>query len=339
MQSSDTLANSLMYVPRSLGYFVACLKPILNHVTPAVQTARIKEYCSRSGRKVRDVRDYLWTRRKNDIVKKKVVKYVEAAWRCIFYSTFSVMGYFALFVPTTAPWLVDTMNYFIGWPNHPISDSVLLYYQVELGCYFHQLLWTEVTHSDALQMITHHFITIALLLISYVTNFHRFGATVLFIHDLPDVILEGCKVLHYIATPKSNNWMRPFVDGLFVVFMIVFFVTRLVVYPAYIVYPAIHKGIQIFGCEFGGCPVFIVLLCGLQCLHIFWFYLIARMAISLVTKGNVEKDVRSDDEGDDVVYGNGPPPLDDEPAAIGKLRDFLHRRSQTSVSPSLLTCS
>lgn len=34
----------------------------------------------------------------------------------------------------------------------------------------------------------------------------------------------------------------------------------------------------------------------LQCLHIFWFYLISRMIYKLMIVGSVEKDVRSDDE-------------------------------------------
>ena len=52
------------------------------------------------------------------------------------------------------------------------------YYHIELGCYLHQLLWTEVSRSDALEMILHHLITICLLIFSYLTNFTRIGLSI-----------------------------------------------------------------------------------------------------------------------------------------------------------------
>ena len=78
--------------------------------------------------------------------RKKVVKFVEALWRLIFYGVFCYVGYNALFVPQTAEWIVDTKKHWDGWPNHKIGDVSWLefYYLVELGSYFHQLLWTEV---------------------------------------------------------------------------------------------------------------------------------------------------------------------------------------------------
>eukprot|EP00428_Durinskia_dybowskii_P061797 CAMPEP_0170367700 /NCGR_PEP_ID=MMETSP0117_2-20130122/7067_1 /TAXON_ID=400756 /ORGANISM="Durinskia baltica, Strain CSIRO CS-38" /LENGTH=414 /DNA_ID=CAMNT_0010622325 /DNA_START=17 /DNA_END=1261 /DNA_ORIENTATION=+ len=272
----------------------------------AVTTTEIKQFCAKSGRKVLDVRNYLWTRKKNLVIKKKIAKFVEASWRFIFYLSFCILGYNALFVPETAIWINNTMHHFIDWPLHPVTDIISLYYQIELGCYFHQLLWTEVTHSDALEMLAHHFITILLLIGSYLTNYTRIGASILLIHDLADVFLECAKVLNYIAKARNSASMQVFVDVLFGVFMVVFFVTRLVIYPRYILYSVIVEGVEYFGCEFGGCYFFIGLLCSLQVLHIFWFYLIARMAYRLLIVGSVEKDVRSDDEGEDMLTIDGP---------------------------------
>jgi len=266
-----------------------------------VEPTSVKAYCQTSGRKALDVKKYLWTRRRNSVTKARIVKYVEALWRFIFYSTFCVLGYYVLFVPTTAAWIIDSNEYFEGWPLHPMSAAILLYYQVELGCYMHQLMWTEVSRSDALEMIAHHLITIALIVISYLTNYMRFGVSVLFLHDLADVVLESAKVLNYISKAKEHKWLSTIVDGLFGVFAVTFFVTRLVLFPRYILYVICVDGWAIYGCEWGGCYFFIGFLMALQCLHIFWFYLIMRMVVKMVFVGTIEKDERSDDEDDDVA--------------------------------------
>jgi ceramide synthetase len=183
-------------------------------------------------------------------------------------------------------------------------------------------MWTEVSRSDAIQMISHHFITIALLVASYLTNFVRLGSIILLIHDLSDVPLEFAKCLNYTAKARGggNLWMQPYVDIIFGIFMVTFFVTRLVIYPRQVLMSLFIEGIDYFGCNFLGCYVFLGLLVALQCLHIFWFYLIARMAYGLLVVGKVEKDVRSDDEGEDVVEADGPPKWDeiDAAAAAGK---------------------
>ncbi len=238
---------------------------------------------------------YLWQRKRNAVINRKIVKYVEAFWRAIFYITFCVLGYYALFTPETASWVRDTKHHWIDWPLHPMTTTINFYYQIELGCYIHQLMWTEVTRSDAMEMILHHFITIALITASYLTNYTRIGASILLLHDLADIFLETAKVFNYSSKAKGHKWMTIFQDSLFGVFALTFFVTRLVLYPRYILYSVIVEGVEHFGCEFGGCYVFIGLLCALQCLHIFWFYLICKMIYRIATTG-IEKDERSDDE-------------------------------------------
>lgn len=52
-----------------------------------------------------------------------------------------------------------------------------------------------------------------------------------------------------------------------------------------------------FGIDFIGAYIWIFLLVSLQLLHIFWFYLIMKMVIRILTVG-VSKDERSDDEAE-----------------------------------------
>jgi hypothetical protein len=225
---------------------------------------------------------------------------VVAFFRCAFYSTFCILGYKTLFDPDTAEWVVDTDNHWNGWPYHQISKAALFYYHIELGSYIHQLIFSEVHHSDFLEMTAHHIITILLIVTSYITNFWRVGTSILLLHDMADVILEGAKVLNYTSRAPGRKWIKDYlVDPGFGLFTVTFFITRLYLYPRYIICSVLGHGYALYGCEWGGCYVFVGLLLSLQGLHIFWFYLIMRMVYRLCTIG-IEGDVRSeDDEGDD----------------------------------------
>ena len=225
-------------------------------------------------------------------------KFVEAIWRFLFYLGFCVVGYVTLFTPTTASWITDSAEFWNDWPNHDLPKNVAVYYQVELGAYFHQLMWTEVSRSDALEMIIHHFVTIFLVTLSYLTNFTRIGTAILLLHDSADVFLESAKVFNYISKTPGGGWSKPICDGLFASFAVTFFITRLIFYPRHILYSVFVTARSRFGLSFAYLT-FAGLLTILQVLHIFWFYLIARMIYLMILSGGVEKDIRSDDEAFD----------------------------------------
>lgn len=242
------------------------------------------------------VKRYIWNKHRDEVNRRKVVKFGEAMWRSMFYASFCVLGYVTLCLPEYAPWLLDIDHNFLNWPYHPISKLMAFYYQIELGCYIHQLHWTEVNRSDAAEMIIHHVITIGLILGSYLNNFTRVGTSILLCHDFADIFLEVGKCFNYTSkTPEFKAWASPITDALFVCFAVSFFVTRLVIYPRYLLYSVVIASPQMLG-MWPGYWFFAILLCSLQVLHVFWFYLIARMAYRIMLVGEVEKDVRSDDD-------------------------------------------
>lgn len=261
--------------------------------------------------KISELNRYIWNKKRNEVNRQKVIKFTEALWRGLFYGLFVIIGFNALYVPSTESWVHDTSQHWIGWPFYPVKNIVLLYYQVELGCYIHQLMWTEVSRSDALEMIIHHIVTIALLVFSYVTNFTRIGSSILLIHDIPDIFLEFGKCINYYekSSIKAGTISSTI---MFAFFSVSFFVTRLVIYPRSLVYSLVVEALNHFG-MWPGYWVFASLLVSLQCLHVFWFYLILKMIVKILAKGEVEKDVRSDDDDvigiefdatcEDLVYG------------------------------------
>lgn len=204
-----------------------------------------------------------------------------------------------LFTPETVPWVLETKEHWTNWPIQKVYPMVRVYYIVELGAYFHQIMWTDVSRSDSLEMLVHHFVTIFLMLFSYLTNFTRIGTTVLALHDVSDVFLELGKCVNYASKVESQKrWASPICDTLFVCFAVSFFVMRLLIYPVWVFYWSYVYVGERFGKEWMGFWVFYGLLMTLQLLHIFWFYLICRMAYRLLTTG-IDGDVRSEDEDDE----------------------------------------
>lgn len=255
----------------------------------------IQQFYSGSTKESADViQRYVSQRRRQIVQERKITKFVEALWRCIFYSAFLIIGARALLYPDLAPWMHDSLQLWEGYPRQSKPPLLNFYYLIELGCYFHQLLWTEVTRSDAAEMIAHHIITILLVALSFLNNFTRIGTLILFIHDTADVFLEAAKCVNYASKAKGQKWLSTICDVLFAIFAIVFFVSRLVIYPGYVLRAAYIEAPAYFG-RWSGYNFIFGLLVLLQLLHIFWFYLISRMIYKLLTSG-IEGDVRSDDE-------------------------------------------
>jgi hypothetical protein len=230
---------------------------------------------------------------------KKIVKFIEALWRTIFYASFVVVGVHTLLYPDIQIWVSDPRNLYYGWPLHQVTDKMMFYYMIEFGSYIHQLMWTEVSRSDSLEMMAHHMITLSMMLFSHLTNVHRWGTMVLILHDIADVFLEFAKCFHYMSKAPGWEYMQTMCNIVFGGFVISFFITRLVIYPDLIFVSLWTDGFDYFNCNMWGIHIIFWLLCALFCLHVFWFYLTVRMIQRLLGSGDDKGDVRSDGEEDD----------------------------------------
>jgi hypothetical protein len=276
----------------------------------------ITAYCKEMNVDAEYVNHYLWGKRRHDVTSGKIVKFIEAFWRFIFYSIFCIMGIIGLFYnPTTKEWigLGNTELHWKQWPftnnNDHLDNFLKFYYIIELGCYIHQLWWTEVNRKDATEMIVHHCATICLISFSWVTNFSRIGSSILLTHDLADIFLESAKCISYASKVKDQKWLSKICDILFAIFALTFGYTRLYIYPKFLVNSLLFES-NLFYNPIGVTPwigywVFAGLLSTLQVLHVFWFYLIVKMVYQLFTSG-IDGDVRSesDEEPDHSVNGS-----------------------------------
>ncbi|XP_006803352.2 ceramide synthase 2-like [Neolamprologus brichardi] len=239
--------------------------------------------CGLSQRKIQT-----WFRhRRNQDRPSSTKKFCEASWRFVFYLTSFTAGLGSLI---DTPWFWDQSECWRGYPKQPVSEAHYWYYMLEMGFYLSLLLSisVDVKRKDFKEQVVHHIATIILIGFSYIANYVRVGTLVMLVHDSADIILEVGKMLHYALWATTC-------DVLFVLFALVFLVTRLYVFPSRIIHTTLIVSMQFYE-PFFGYYFFNALLFVLQLLHIYWAYLILRMVYRFAFVGKIEGDVRSDEE-------------------------------------------
>ncbi|KAK0155100.1 Ceramide synthase 5 [Merluccius polli] len=235
---------------------------------------------------VRKIQRWFRLRRNQD--KPSILKkFCESMWRFTFYLGIFTYAIRYLWV---SPWMWNTKECWYNYPFQPLSPGQYNYYVAELAFYWSLMLsqFTDIKRKDFNIMLVHHFATISLITFSYANNMLRAGTLVMCVHDAADIFLEAAKLANYAKCQRLC-------DTLFIVFSIVFFITRLVIYPFWIVHSVLIESWEIIG-PYQSWWLLNGLLLVLQVLHVIWFYLIARIAIKALFKGKVAKDDRSDIE-------------------------------------------
>ncbi|XP_053709460.1 ceramide synthase 2-like [Synchiropus splendidus] len=249
------------------------------------QLSNLEKQCGLSQRKIQ-----AWFRhRRNQDRPTNTTKFSEASWRFVFYLVSFSAGLASLI---NTSWFWDQRECWRGYPKQPVAETHYWYYMLELGFYISLLLSVsvDVKRKDFKEQVIHHIATIFLIGFSYCANFVRVGTLVMLVHDSSDFLLESAKMFHYAG-------LTPICDSLFVVFALVFLVTRLVVFPGRLIHATLVLSREFFQ-PFFGYYFFNALLLVLQALHIFWAYLILKMVYKFVFKGKVERDERSDVESE-----------------------------------------
>lgn len=232
-----------------------------------------------------------WFRRRRNQDRAGIMKkFCEASWRFVFYIVAFCMG---MAVIVDKPWFWEQRECWVGYPKQALLPSQYWYYTIELGFYLSLLFSVafDVRRKDFKEQIIHHVATIVLISFSYFANYIRAGTLVMAVHDSSDYFLESAKMFNYA------RWQRT-CDSLFVVFTVIFLVTRLVIFPFWIIHCTAVTSLEFYPAFFGY-YFFNAMLMVLQLLHIFWAYLIVRMLYRFIFVGQLDKDERSDvDESD-----------------------------------------
>ncbi|XP_028398544.1 ceramide synthase 5-like [Dendronephthya gigantea] len=278
----------------------AILEKVYQDLAGKLEEQQVKTLASKLGWTVKRVEQ--WFRYKqNNSKPSKLTKAKECSWRFFFYTSICTWGFHVLW---KEKYLYDTRHFWIAYPNHDLSNGIYYYYIIQLSFYTSLLLsqFADVKRKDFWIQTIHHVVTISLMLFSYSCNFVRVGAVILLVHDVSDVILECGKVCKYLCGVLD---IQKFCDVIFGVFAVVFFISRLIIFPWWVLRSVYLEAPISFGGTMPMYYCFMGLLLTLQAMHIFWFYLIARMAYSFLIKGKVENDARSETEESDSGDKNG----------------------------------
>ncbi|GJE84990.1 longevity assurance proteins LAG1/LAC1 [Phanerochaete sordida] len=245
------------------------------------------------------------TKREARKVRRSVMRFAEQGWSVVYYT---LQWLYGLYVHRNLPTQVlNPVDVWIGYPHLPLAGPLKFYYLTQSAFYLHQVLIlnAEARRKDHWQMMTHHVITIVLMLGSYSYNYTRVGCLVMMLMDLCDIFLPLAKMLRYLG-------FTTVCDVMFVVFMLSWLVTRhflflFVIKSTY--YDAPRLTPFIWDPATGHFTTkevlngFNAMLCALQVIQLVWFGMICRVAYGVVT-GRGAEDTRSDSE-DDGTDENG----------------------------------
>jgi len=234
----------------------------------------------------------------------KVVRFAQSTMEAMVYGGFTALG--ASIVPRQ-PWIWPSKLWWQGFSTgaHLTMRDDLRCYYLLYGARYAQgfvSVFLEKRRKDFFEMQIHHAVTVAVVSLSYVYGWNRVGAMVMLLLDPADVPLhlaKLCKHLgeaHQRSNPSRAKVFFASADSVFVLFALVFFVTRVAMYP-YICWSAHVESGEYFA---RGLPEWtcILLLETLLALQAYWFFLILKSATAMILHGHVE-DVRSDDEHHD----------------------------------------
>uniref|UniRef100_A0A8B9MFD1 Ceramide synthase 2 n=1 Tax=Accipiter nisus TaxID=211598 RepID=A0A8B9MFD1_9AVES len=276
----------------------AVLEKFYAATTKHPKQADVEMLSKKSGCTVRQVERW-FRRRRNQDRPSLLKKFREASWRFTFYLIAFIAG---MAVIVDKPWFYDLREVWKGYPIQSMLPSQYWYYMIELSFYWSLLfsIASDVKRKDFKEQIIHHVATIILISFSWFANYIRAGTLIMALHDSSDYLLESAKMFNYAGWRNTCN-------NIFIVFAAVFIVTRLVILPFWIMHCTVVYPLDLYPAFFGY-YFFNFMMVVLQSLHIFWAYLIIRMAQKFITgkaRGGLGMARGSQSHGVTLVQGEG----------------------------------
>ncbi|KAK4963588.1 sphingosine N-acyltransferase lag1 [Elasticomyces elasticus] len=243
----------------------------------------------------------------------KLSRFMEQFYTAIYHGLAGVIGMWVM--SRTPVWYFNTAGMYEGYPHRAHEAYFKAYYLLQ-GSYWAQqgivqLLQLEKPRKDFKELVLHHIVTLVLIGLSYRFHFTYIGVAVYVTHDISDF---------FIATSKMFNYLDFWITGpYFVMFLCIWaylrhyinlLILKSLLPPGHIPFTSIPTGefatigpyelnweLQQYKFSISQ-PIVFFLLASLQTINIIWFFLLVRIALRYLLKGE-QKDERSEDEAED----------------------------------------
>ncbi|KAI9448029.1 longevity assurance proteins LAG1/LAC1 [Lactarius indigo] len=235
---------------------------------------------------------------------RKLARFGEQGYAILYFSFFGAWGVRIMSgLPT---WWYNCEHFWIDYPHWQMTPELKRYYLMQASYWCQQLVvllsGLEKPRKDYKELVAHHLVTLWLVGWSYGINLTLIGNAVYTSMDIPDVFLAITKVLNYLNWEYSQNIVFVIFIGVWTYFR--HYLNLVMLWSVYKDFDLIPQSARSFspaeGVWMAGWmqwQIFTPILL-LQCLNLFWYYLIWRILWRTVT-GSSLKDERSDDEDSD----------------------------------------
>lgn len=229
----------------------------------------------------------------------KLIKFQDSAWKGTSYAILTIASAYAL---SSETFWMKTEEFWTDCEGalpckYQPSFAVECAYAVQLAYYFYivpSLLFFEAKKKDHWAMIVHHVATAVLVTYSYTLGWTKPGIVIMFLHDVCDPFMELAKLAKYAGREALTN-------GLFVLFMFVWIGMRMVYFPFWVNRSMLFEclGSVVGENSRPAVPHYEIitgLLLFLQVLHVYWTFLIVRIAYRAVLSGGTDDERESSDD-------------------------------------------
>ncbi|KAJ1869280.1 Sphingosine N-acyltransferase lag1 [Coemansia sp. RSA 990] len=205
-----------------------------------------------------------------------------------------------------SPYFMNTRNLYSNYPeDHALMPYNLKWFYLVQAAFWISNIYTifvEERRKDHVEMLTHHIVTIALVLLSYHFHFTRFGHAFMLVMDFPDIFLSLAKLIRYLGYDMLPNILF----GLFTISWVAtkhYLCIKMMVsiWTEGITEVPLEKRYPHCPDSYASYPIvgfMWAILCVLQVILIYWFFMILKVLERVLIKGEDAQDTRSDDEGD-----------------------------------------
>lgn len=232
----------------------------------------------------------------------KVNRMMEQCYSIVYYGISGPMGLLVMKYSSNL-WLFNTENMYKSYPDTQLNFYFKLFYLVQAAFWVQQacilVLQLEKPRKDYQELIFHHIVTLLLIWLSYVFHFQQMGLSIYVTMDVSDFFLSLSKVLNYLESI--------FITPVFLLFIgtwiyLRHYINLKILYSLIWEFQEVGPYVLDFAEQQYKCwisrPIIFLLILSLQCLNLFWLFLIFRILYRLIFQG-VQKDERSDSESDE----------------------------------------